>query len=577
MTELQHTIKRALDGLVGERHERGNWTRVLADAEGRNRRAGVMRIALVAAAAVVVVGAALVSPFEDEQPTGAIERALAAIGDGPVLHVVFRGDYGTAFMELKTGKVTPVYGDVEVWYDADRGAHYVSRFGGVITDERSFAPTELPESQVERYQALATRYREALESGRARVVAPGRVGDRKVLWIRLRGEWRPDRHDSKFHLSAEEIAVDRETYEPVFVRQTLDGKPFPGWPGEQILELELLPDGEGDFTGESTRPGDQFYFSQRFGRGLDRATIARLVPDGGLWLGSTFKGLPFADARELIMTSHVGLRGPRKRTIAGSVFYGRLSKGHRDASARHVVIEQAREFPREWGWRPKLLEVPEGSTLVRADRSAFLRRGKRSILIRATDTRDLVAAALSLRPFGTSGAAPTGLDVGRIAGEIEREQIARVDGFAAVEPRPLVRRRGRQIQSGERSGVTVAIFSGGIARFDTTGMDAKLRQVLRKTLPANCFRVSNGVGGGGVGGSVPTQGVKDVILLAQPQKGRMPVLRGRFDACEISTGLGRNWLRRYDWHGLLEIPLTESGVRFFENRAAVRKARTNRN
>jgi hypothetical protein len=577
MSELHRSIHRALDGLVDERAEQGNWTRVLADAGRSGRRARVLRVAVVAAAAVAVVGAALVSPFEDEQPTGVVGRALAAIGEGPVLHVVFRGDYGTSLLELRTGKVTPVYGDVEVWYDPDRGAHYVSRFGGVITDERSIASSDLQESQVQRYRALAARYREALESGTARVVAQGRVGGRRVHWIRLRGEWRPHRRDSKSHLSAEEIAVDRETYEPVFVRQTLDGRPFPGWPGEEILELELLADGEGDFTGESARQGDQLYFSQRFGRGLDRAAMARLLPGGGLWLGPSFRDLTFADARELIMTSRVTLRDPRKRTVAVSVFYGPLSKGHRDATRRHVVVEQSREFPREWGWRPKSLEVPEGSTLVRAGRSAFLHKGKRSILVRATDTRDLVAAVLSLRPFGTKEAEPTGLDVGRIAGEIERAQIARVEGFAPVQPRPLVRRRGRQIQFARNRGVTVRIYSGGVARFDTTRVDESLRRVVRRTLPAGCFRVTNGVGGSGPGGTVPMKGVKDVVLLAQPQRGSTPILRGRFDACEISTGLGRNWLRRYDWHGLLEVPLTQRGVRFFDERAATRRTRANRN
>src|SRR5688500_4805841 len=120
MSELHQSIRRALNGLVDERAERGNWTRVLADAERGDRRTWVLRVAVVAAAAVVIVGAALVSPFEDEQPTGVIDRALAAIGEGPVLHVVFRGDYGTSFLELRTGKVTPIYGEVEVWYDPGR-------------------------------------------------------------------------------------------------------------------------------------------------------------------------------------------------------------------------------------------------------------------------------------------------------------------------------------------------------------------------------------------------------------------------------------------------------------------------
>jgi hypothetical protein len=576
MNELHQSFHRALDDLVEEPDEHGDWRRVAADADRGNRRAWVLRIAVVGVAAVVAIGAALVSPFEDEQPTGVVGRALAAMGEGPVLHVVYRGDYGASFVHLTTGEVTPVYGEVELWYDPERGAHSISRSGGVVTGERSIAPGELADREVDHFRALAARYRRDLESGTARVVAEGRVGRRRVAWIRLRREWRPDRQDAVAHLHAEEIAVDRETYKPVFVRETLDGKPFPGWPGQEIRELELLPAGEGDFEGGSSRSPQLSPFSQRFGSGLDRAGIEQLVPGGGVWAGSSIRGLPFADARELIMTTRTGQGGARTVTVAASVFYGRFSRGHRDASKRHAVIEQAREFPRAWGWAPKGVAIPNGSALVRADRSAFLRDERRSILIRATTTEDVLAAALSLRPFASAGQ-PTRLDIERIAREVERRQIPAVEGFAAVRPRPLVRERGAQIQSGEARGVTVAIFSAGVARFDTTNMDESVRKVLRKTLPANCVRVTNGVGGSGVGGSVPSNGVKDVVMLAQPQQGRVPIIRGRFDACEISTGLGRNWLRRNDWHGLLEIPLTARGARFLDERATERAVRAKRN
>jgi hypothetical protein len=577
MSELHQAFHRALDDLVEEPDEHGDWGRVLTDVDRQNRGAWVVRMAVVAAVAVVAVGAALVSPLEDEQPAGVVGRALAAIGDGPVLHVVFRGDSGTSFVHLTTGEVTPVYGDVELWYDPNRGAHYVYRFGGVVTGERSIPPGELPDRQIQSYRALAARYRQELASGTARVVADGRVGGRRVAWIRLRGEWWPDRQDGASHLRAEEIAVDRETYKPVFVRLTLDGKPFPRSPGEHIRDLELLPAGEGDFEGGSARSPQLSPFSQRFGSGLDRAGIDQLVPGGGVWAGPSIRGLPFADARELIMTTRTGQGGARTETVAASVFYGRFSRGHRDASERHVVIEQAREFPRAWGWALNGgTAIPEGSAFVRADRSAFLRDDRRSILIRATSTEDVLAAALSLRPFASRGQ-PTGLDVQRIAREAERPQIPSVEGFAAVPPRPLVRERGRLIQSGSARGVTVAIYSGGVARFDTTNMDEGVRRVVRRTLPAACFRVENGVGGGGVGGEVPTDGVKDVVMLAQPQQGRVPIIRGRFDACELSTGLGRNWLRRHGWHGLLEIPLTQRGSRFLDDRAAMRAARAKRN
>jgi hypothetical protein len=371
LTELQQTMHRALDRLVDEPRETGDWGRVLADAERRTQGAWLARVAVVAVAAVVGVAAALVSPFEDEQPTGVIGRALAAVGDGPVLHVVFRSDLGTAFVRLSTGEVTPVYAEVELWFDPDRGAHYASR--------------------------------------------------------------------------------------------------------------------------------------------------------------------------------------------------------------RHLVIEQARGFPRAWHPASRGVAIPDGSAFVWANRSAFLRDERRSILIRGKATEDVLAAAFSLRPFGASREQPGTLDVERIAREVERPQIPAVEGFAPVQPRPLVRRRGTRIQFGGAQGATVAIFSGGVATFDTTGMDERIREVVGKTVSANCARVTNGIGGSGVGGEVPSNGVKDVVMLAQPQRGRMPIIKGRFDFCELSTGLGRNWLRRNGWHGLLEIPLTTRGARFLDERAAVRAARAKRN
>jgi hypothetical protein len=577
MSELHESFQRALDGLVEKRDERGDWERVVVDVERSQRKAWVLRVSVVAAAVAVALAAALVSPFEDEQPTGVIGRALAAIGEGPVLHVVFRGAYGASFIELASGEVAPAHSEVEVWFDPERGAHYISRLGDAVADERMIASAELDDPQVAFYRALAARYREHLESGAAREVARGRVGGRSVVWIRLRTEWRPDRQDSRLHLHAQEVAIDRETYEPVFVRQTLDGKPIASWPGDHIRELELLPAGEGDFEGGSSASPEAILFGQRFGSGLDRAGLEHLIPGGGVWAGPTIAGLPFADARELVMTSRTGPTAPRNRTVAASLFYGRLSQGHRDASKRHVVIEQARKFPPGWGWAPKGIAIPAGSALVYADRSAFLRDDRRSILIRGSTTEDIVAATVALRPFGTDRARPTSLDVKRIAREVEQPQIPAVEGFAAVPARPLVRERGRLIQSGAARGVTVAIYSGGVARFDTTGMDERVRRIVRRTLPAVCYRVKNGVGGGGVGAEAPTNGVKDVVMLAQPQQGRVPIIRGRFDACELSTGLGRNWLRRYDWHGLLEIPLTERGARFFDQRAAMRADRAKRN
>src|SRR5438874_1141798 len=105
-----------LDELMPSYDDRqGDW-KAVATAAGRrrHRRAGVS----IALALVVAVALALAWPFH-AQHGGFFDRALAAVGDGPVLHVVLRGDWGGTLVDLRTGERKPVYGDDEYWYDTE--------------------------------------------------------------------------------------------------------------------------------------------------------------------------------------------------------------------------------------------------------------------------------------------------------------------------------------------------------------------------------------------------------------------------------------------------------------------------
>jgi hypothetical protein len=573
MSELHQAFHRALDGLVDERAETGDWGRVVTDADRGNRRAWVLRIAVVGVAAAVAVGAALVSPLEDEQPTGVIGRALAAIGDGPVIHLVTRGDWGGTLVDLSTGEVTPVYAESEVWYDATRGAHFVSRFGDKVTADGVVEADEVPQQQAVQYVALANRYRDELSSGKAKVVARGTVDGRPVRWIRLGGEWFPRVDDGRLHLHAEEVAVDATTFEPVYMRRTDDGRPVEGT-GQLIIELETLPAGEGDFSADSAHARGPLMGGAGLGRHLSRSQLAQSLGGKALWLGSEHAGKPLAESRTQEFKSRKDPDADWDVVEGVSLYYGSFAPRRggiriRDDKKPFVQILQATRPAPMWRGAELAADVPEGSLLVDAGGTGFLRRDGVLVSVSAPEVRDVLTAAVALRRVGAEAPFESAFDIEQVAGMIRPGQLVQTEGFAPVRPRSLVRSNAKAIQRGGTRGVKVVVYEGGGARFDTTGMEPTLQRVMPEQLQARCFKlIGRDRQSNGAYGTAPKNGRRSIALLAQPQHGRIPVAAGPFDACELGGQFGRNWLPRFDWHWPLEIPLTERGRQFFEERAA---------
>lgn len=579
MSELHQSIRHALDGLVDERAEQGNWTRILADADRGSRRAWVMRVAVVVAASAVVVAAALVSPFEDEQQptifrTGVLGKALAAIGDGPVIHLVTRGDWGGTLVDLSTGELTPVHAETEVWYDPDRGAHRLSRFGDTVVFDTVSRPGEVSSQEGANYIALANRYRDELKSGKAKVVARGRVGDRAVLWIRVRSQWLPDVADGRSHVLTEEVAVDRETYEPLYMRSTRDGRPPPG-AGQLILKLETLPSGEGDFTADEALTPMSGAFGFGLTRGLTRDALARALDGKAVWLGDRYDGKPLVESRVLEFRTRENQDDEWEIVEGVSLFYGSLAPRRggirlRDNAKPFVQVLQAAELSPAWRGSQFVGDIPQGAVLIDPTHSGFLRREGVYVSVSSKRVRDVLAAAAALRPVGDEAPAASRLDFDRIARLVERRELVHVEGIAPVRPRSLVPRNKKRIRSAVSKGVTLVTYTGGVARFDTTGMDPEVARVLPERLNASCFQVQGDLPASGAGGWIPRNGVREVVVVPSPRPPgirRQPVSR-RFDACQIGTGFGRNWLPRFDWHWPIEFPLTDRGRRFFEERAA---------
>ncbi|HET8651303.1 MAG TPA: hypothetical protein VFM13_01900 [Gaiellaceae bacterium] len=574
MTESHQTIHRALDGLVDEPEDHGDWERVLTDAGRATRRSRLVRFAVAALTAVGVAGAAVVASLEDDRPSGIVDLALAAIGDGPVIHVITRGDWGGSLVDLSTGEVTPVHAENEIWLEPGRAARYVSRFGGKVTSDRVMSAAELSREVSTQLLDLADRYREALRTGRAKVVAEGSVEGRPVRWIRLGGEWSPSSEDGRSHLRAEEVAVDATSFEPVYTRWTDDGRPVPGT-GQLILKLENLQADEADLSGPRAPRGPVAIGGAALGRTLGRADLARALDGRALWLGSVHDGLPLVESRVQEFRSRTDPDDEWEVVEGVSLFYGSLTKRRagmrfRDNTKRFVQVLEGTRAATMWRGSELATDVPEGSLLVGAGRTAFLRRQGVLVSVSSPELVDVLAAAAALRPVGDPPAS-RGLDFERLALLVGRAQRVPTKGFAAVQPRPLVRPDAKPIQRGATRGVTVVVYEGGGARFDTRAMESGLQRALPERLQTRCFRVAGDAVTSGGYGTVPRGAVQQAALLAQPQRGRIPIAKPPFDACELGGGFGRNWLPRYDFHWPLEIGLTARGRSWFENRAAARE------
>ena len=285
----------------------GEWARVAADAR-QTKRARVpattrWRVSLLAAAVVATTFLLLSWPFQDEHGT-VLDRALAAVGSGPVLHTTLRGEWGGTLVDLATGERKPVYGDNEIWFDTETSrTHQIDRLGDVVQDEELYTPNR-PRAELE---ALGREYRRALESGSARVAEEDTIDGQRVAWITVHSELLPDVADGKDHEWAQQIAVSKNTYKPVALRETRDGKPGPGTL-QRVLDLQMLPRDDADFT--PSRPSLNGTAFKQGRKSISREEARTTLGRTPLWLGASYDGLPLAHIYE--ETTSVGhARGAR--------------------------------------------------------------------------------------------------------------------------------------------------------------------------------------------------------------------------------------------------------------------------
>jgi hypothetical protein len=205
------------------------------------------RAAAIAAVGATALVAVLLWPGGGGGGHGILDRALAAIGDGRVLHLVVRMPTGAELVDIQSGRTTVPSYEVETWSDRNSTRyHVIFRLDGRIVGEALYPQDggSTPPFKVNpAYTALWTGYRQALADGNAKIDRAGTLYGHRVYWLTF-----PALGNGP---AKSEVAIDRSTYRPLDFRVRLAG-------GRQldnrILLAQTEPFSAAAFTRRTSRP-----------------------------------------------------------------------------------------------------------------------------------------------------------------------------------------------------------------------------------------------------------------------------------------------------------------------------------
>jgi hypothetical protein len=405
MLALEPELLAIADALVQTRPS----TRRLPLPRSRAVAASTVAAVLVAAAVALL----LVSPWQGSG--GLVDRALAAVGDQEVLHVLIeRPARDRSLVDIRTGATIPRHYRTEIWFDAERELKKtVGTVDGTLLDEtletaeggwtqggpiytcawiaahpaeatkarvscnpsmeNGTTPRKIPEQPPTLEQALAgflDRYQSALASGRATQIGTGDLDGRQVVWLRIQApsaEPRPEASPSP--PTTQEVAIDADTYRPVLVRLSNGDTAF------RVLAAETVPYQPGLFT----RPDS--VESQGGGNvspGVVVTTEQATAILGGklLWLGRDWQGMRLLEATHHRPTVTYWLAGSRERheraDVIGLTYAPVGDDGTVDEHSRLTIYEAA-ECVVNVGMMCTPDGPSEGQMLLRPPIASFLR------------------------------------------------------------------------------------------------------------------------------------------------------------------------------------------------------------
>jgi hypothetical protein len=377
------------------------------------RRLRLRRLIPLAAALLVALVVVQLAPWRTEGG-GLVDRALAAVGGGPVVHFVIETRTpGVTTVEIASGRAEPVTLRVEQWFDSERLLrHTVTYRNGLATSdvlerpgggETSTGPVKVRpgfEPRLEPALDFVSGYREALRQGRATEVAGADVEGRSVRWLRFES-----------NRVLELVAVDRETFKPLVIRRgDISGHAAEEW---RVATIETVAHEAADLQPPRRQAPTPFA-----GQVLDRRPIsvaAAAVALGGtaVTAGQSFSGLRLGSIQleTLSRTYPPGAAHVRTRSAGLRLAYGNLTpRGRADVQDGGVELTQSAEPEIAYGFGSGRTFTqnpvpPEGyleATRFSTTWLCQLRASGLFVTVR-TSTRELcLATARALRPTKAS-------------------------------------------------------------------------------------------------------------------------------------------------------------------------------
>jgi len=353
---------------------------------------------LAAAVTAAVVALLLVSPWEGSPSL--TERARAAIGNGPVLHVVTEqpGSLLGPLVDIETGKIVPQTRQTEVWYDEGRALKKtVDRLDGVLLDgvletpqggftmggplitcawiaahpieatklrvscnenmENGTTPRQIPEAPPTldaRLAGFVDHYRSALDSGRAEEIGRDTIDGRRMIWLRFTWTSSGAQGNASPQANGQEVAVDASTYRPARLRNA-DGS----WSAD-VTVAETLP-----YDASFFRPPEQAPPSPASGRTKEKAPIelsqaAAVLGRTPLWLGEEWRGLRLVEATELELVTGYGPLSGLEPTFSKAIRLTYGAEGGTWEDGPTIIISEATRCEMGLLWRCSPVGPREG-------------------------------------------------------------------------------------------------------------------------------------------------------------------------------------------------------------------------
>ena len=376
----------------------GDWEAVLRDARPARHRGKPLAVSAFAAVAAVIALALLLWP-SSQSGGGILDRALAAIGDGPVLHVVLREGWGRTLVNLRTGARTRLHAERELWYDPERGLHEISRLGGVVEFDILVPAAKLTADRADWVQNFVGGYRRALETGTARVSGTDVVDGIPVYWIKVHRELLPDVADGKLHEFAQQVAVSQATYAPVATRDTRDGETGPDGI-TRVLSVDTRGAGEGNFRRITP---DLNGIASRYGVSgdLTQAEAASVLGRQPLWPGPEVSGLQLVQVARVEASSGFSRdTGEWAHTeTAVRLSYGDAPVVGRPPDGPRVSITESTKLVDEFRRGVRNYVPPSGSILLVGPYIGWMRQDGLYLSFEGTSEDLILAAARVLQPM----------------------------------------------------------------------------------------------------------------------------------------------------------------------------------